>query len=70
MTKTEKVNRARSIRSHLARFTDLQDTALQEHAKSQGVVPEHVAMKRLLSAQKELNELIEKLQQEGYGQKA
>lgn len=69
MTKTEKVRQARSIRAHLARFTDLQESGLREHVKSEwGRNPDYSAFNRLLLAQRELNALIAKLREEGYGQ--
>jgi hypothetical protein len=68
MTRTEKRKRARAIRAKLGRFVDLQDLALQEHVRGTGRDPDYVAMNSLLFAQKELNQLVSDLQEEGYGQ--
>ncbi len=69
MTKTERLKQARSVRAHMARFVDLQESALQEHIRSQGDQgPEYRAMNALLAARRELNNLIDTLHGENYGQ--
>lgn len=68
MTKTDKRKRVRVIRAKLARFNDLQDNDLREHISStRHTNPDYVAMNNLLFAQKELNHLVNELQEEGYG---
>lgn len=57
MTKTERLERTRSIRRHLARFSDLQDAYLRQHLRDQGADPEVAALDHLENAQTELDEL-------------
>lgn len=69
MTKKEMKERARNIRSHMARFVDLQDPRLVEVLfTGTDMSPEYAALNRLLMARTELNHLIEALRREGYGQ--
>jgi hypothetical protein len=71
MTKTEKLHRVRSIRAHLAGFTNRQEKTLREHIRAEwnrDRDPDYSAMNELLFAKHELNELVSDLRKEGYGQ--
>jgi len=68
MNKTQRLAKARAIRAHLARFTDLQKPALAEHVRTEfGADPEYTAMNHLHHARFELSELIASLEEQGYG---
>jgi hypothetical protein len=64
LTKTQRMSRARRVRSELARFVDLHSPGLREHVREQGVDPEEAQMTRLMRAKIELDSLIEDLRAE------
>ncbi len=73
MTKAEKIRRTRLIRARLAQFNTVQHTTQKILVRKSGSNtiasdPDYAAMHYLLFAQKELNELVRLLREEGYGQ--
>jgi hypothetical protein len=64
LTKTQRIRRARSVRSELARFVDLHSPDLREHVRKRGVDPDAAQMTRLMRAKIELDSLIADLRAE------
>lgn len=67
LTNAQRIRRARSVRSELARFVDLHSPDLREHVRDKGVDPDKAQMTRLMRAKIELDSLIEDLLAEAPG---
>lgn len=64
LTKTQRVSRARSVRSELARFVDLHSADLRERVRKLGVDPDAAQIAQLMRAKTGLDSLIADLQAE------